>query len=98
MEPERAEQVILNVGRRISEIREELGWTQQQAAEKLRMPVNNLQRMEMGMNLTIRTLVRMAKGFGVPTEIRPHQHVTNLKSSGSHVSTHDVLGAGTAEN
>jgi len=31
------------------------------------MPVNNLQRMEMGMNLTIRTLVRMAKGFGVPT-------------------------------
>jgi len=67
VEPERAEQVILNVGRRISEIREELGWTQQQAAEKLRMPVNNLQRMDMGMNLTIRTLVRMAKGFGVPT-------------------------------
>jgi transcriptional regulator with XRE-family HTH domain len=67
VEPERADQIILNVGRRIAEIREELGWTQQQAAEKLKMPVNNLQRMEMGMNLTIRTLVRLAKGFGVPT-------------------------------
>lgn len=67
MKPERAEQVISNVGRRIAEVRRELGWTQQEAAEILKMPVNNLQRMEMGMNLTIRTLVRLANGFGVPT-------------------------------
>ena len=67
MEPERPEQIISNVGRRIAEIREELGWTQQEAAENLKMPVNNLQRMEMGMNLTIRTMVRLAKGLGVPT-------------------------------
>ncbi len=67
MEKERAERVIQNLGRRIAEIREELGWTQQEAAEILNMPTKNLQKIERGSNLTVRTLVRLANGFGLPT-------------------------------
>ena len=67
MEKERAEQVIHNLGRRVAEIREEHGWTQQEAAEILNMPTKNLQKIERGSNLTVRTLVRLASGFGVPT-------------------------------
>jgi transcriptional regulator with XRE-family HTH domain len=66
VEKERAEEVIENLGRRIAEIRDELGWTQQQAAEFLRMPTKNLQKIEKGSNLTIRSLVRLASCFGVP--------------------------------
>lgn len=67
MEKERADRVIADVGRRIAEVRRELGWTQQEAAEQLKMPLKNLQRIEAGVNLQIRTLVRIAKGLGVPT-------------------------------
>ena len=67
MEKERAEEVIGNLGRRIAEIREDLGWTQQQAAEILNMPTKNLQKIERGSNLTVRSLVRLASGFGVST-------------------------------
>ncbi|MBX3230669.1 MAG: helix-turn-helix transcriptional regulator [Labilithrix sp.] len=61
------DRVIEDVGRRVAEVRRELGWTQQQAAEHLRMPLKNLQRIEAGMNLTIRTLTRVARGLGVRT-------------------------------
>ncbi|MBI2395164.1 MAG: helix-turn-helix transcriptional regulator [Deltaproteobacteria bacterium] len=59
--------VIDDVGRKIAELRRERGWTQQEAAEQLRMPLKNFQRVEAGMNLTIRTLVRIARGLDVPT-------------------------------
>jgi transcriptional regulator with XRE-family HTH domain len=65
VERERPEKVIEGVGKKVAEIRRSLGWTQQQAAERLRMPLKNLQRVEAGMNLTLRTLVRIANGFGV---------------------------------
>ena len=58
---------MADVGRRVAELRSARGWTQQQAAEHLKMPVNNLQRIERGMNLTIKTLVRLARGLGAPT-------------------------------
>ena len=67
MTEECADRIIADVGRRIAEVRRELGWTQQEAAEQLQMPLKNLQRIEAGMNLTIRTLVRVACGFGIPT-------------------------------
>ena len=67
VERERPERVIADVGRRVAEVRRELGWTQQEAAEHLRMPLKNLQRIEAGMNLTIRTLTRVARGLGVRT-------------------------------
>jgi transcriptional regulator with XRE-family HTH domain len=64
---ERADDVIADVGRRVAEIRRAMGLTQQEAAERLRMPLKNFQRIESGMNLTIRTLVRLARGLCVPT-------------------------------
>jgi transcriptional regulator with XRE-family HTH domain len=65
---ERPERIIADVGRRIAEARQALGLTQQEAAERLRMPLKNLQRYEAGSNLTIRTLVRVAGGLGVSTK------------------------------
>lgn len=61
--------VIEDVGRRVAELRSERGWTQQEAAEQLAMPLKNFQRIEAGTNLTIRTLVRVALGFEVPTRV-----------------------------
>jgi transcriptional regulator with XRE-family HTH domain len=51
------------------EFRRQRGWTQQDAAEHLRMPLKNLQRIEAGMNLTLRTLVRVARGLGVRARV-----------------------------
>ncbi|MDC3962527.1 helix-turn-helix transcriptional regulator [Polyangium jinanense] len=57
-----------DVGRRIAELRRARNWTQEEAAERLEMPLKNLQRVERGMqNLTIRTLVRIASTYGVRT-------------------------------
>jgi transcriptional regulator with XRE-family HTH domain len=67
VENERADRIIADVGRRVAEARRQRGWTQQEAAEHLKMPLKNLQRIEAGMNLTIKTLVRLARGLGVPT-------------------------------
>lgn len=67
MASEDPDRIIADVGRRVAEVRHELGWTQQEAAEHLRMPLKNLQRIEAGMNLTIRTLTRVARGFGIRT-------------------------------
>ena len=55
-----------DVGRRLAELRRDLGLTQEQLAERLRMEANNLQRIELGMqNLTLRTLVRLANELEV---------------------------------
>ena len=62
---ETAERVIEDVGRRVAEMRQMRGWTQQEATEHLKMPLKNLQRIEAGMNVTLRTLVRVARGLGV---------------------------------
>jgi transcriptional regulator with XRE-family HTH domain len=67
VERERADDVIAGVGRRIAEARRAAGLTQQQAAELLAMPLKNLQAYEAGRNMTLRTLVRIANGFGVRT-------------------------------
>lgn len=64
---EHADQIIANVGRRIAEVRRALELTQQEAAERLKMPLKNFQALEAGKNITIRTLVRIARGLGVPT-------------------------------
>lgn len=62
------DRVIHDVGRRIAECRRDLGLTQEEFAERLGMAPNNLQRVELGMqNLTVRTLVRVAKALGVKT-------------------------------
>ena len=62
---DRAEKVIASVGARIAELRREHGWTQQEAADRMRMEVQSFQRLERGENLTIRSLVRVASFLGV---------------------------------
>jgi transcriptional regulator with XRE-family HTH domain len=59
------DRIIENVGRRIAELRHQRGWTQRETAEKLRIEEQSLQRFERGANLTLRTLVKLAKIFGV---------------------------------
>ena len=64
---ERAETIIADVGQRVAEIRRERGWTQQDLADKLAMEPQSLQRIERGTNLTIRSLVKIARVLGVTT-------------------------------
>lgn len=62
-----AERATADVGRRIAELRRQRGLTQERFAERLGIAANALQRIELGMqNLTIRSLVRLANGLGVP--------------------------------
>ena len=48
------------VGRRIAELRAGRGWTQDVFAERLKVSVDYVQRLERGSNLTIRSLVQIA--------------------------------------
>jgi transcriptional regulator with XRE-family HTH domain len=60
--------MVKDVGRRIAELRRGQEWTQENLAERLQMPLKNLQRIERGLqNLTIKTLVRFATVLGVRT-------------------------------
>lgn len=65
---EKPNQVIRDVGRKIREFRMRRGWTQEQAAEKLGIALRNFQAMERGkQNLTLKTMVRLARLLGVRT-------------------------------
>lgn len=64
----RADELIRNVGRRIAELRRERDWTQAEAAEKLRIEEQSLQRFERGANLTLKTLAKLARVFEVPIQ------------------------------
>lgn len=65
---EQADEVIRNVGRRIRELRLRREWTQEEMAEKLNIALRNFQQMERGrQNLTLRTMVRLARLLGVRT-------------------------------
>jgi transcriptional regulator with XRE-family HTH domain len=49
------------VGHRVAELRNAKGWTQEQTAARLGMPLRNYQKIEAGLrNLTVRTLVGVA--------------------------------------
>lgn len=64
---EKPERIIAGVGARIAELRRQKGWTQQDLADRLRMEPQSVQRIERGTNLTIRSLVALARTLGVPT-------------------------------
>ena len=65
---ETPERVIEDVGRRVAELRRALGLTQAQLSERLGMPVQDLQNIELGKrNLTLRSLCHVARGLGVPS-------------------------------
>jgi transcriptional regulator with XRE-family HTH domain len=60
-----AEKTIKSVGRRIAELREAAGLTQDQLAELIEMEPANLRPIEGGRrNMTIRTMCRIATALG----------------------------------
>ena len=63
---DKADKVIADIGARVAEIRRKHGWTQQDLADRLRMEPQSVQRIERGTNLTIRSLVKVARALGVP--------------------------------
>ncbi len=52
----KSEDFVEGVGRRTAEIRQERGWTQEEAAERLEVTVRHMKRIESGHNMTLRTL------------------------------------------
>ncbi|MBI2393712.1 MAG: helix-turn-helix transcriptional regulator [Deltaproteobacteria bacterium] len=61
------ERVLRTLGRRIAELRRDLGLTQEQLAETLGVSVRYVQYVEAGEeNLTVQTLVRIANNLRVP--------------------------------
>jgi transcriptional regulator with XRE-family HTH domain len=53
------------VGQRIAELRSSLGLTQEHLADRLGTALKNLQRIEAGQNLTLRSVDRIARALGL---------------------------------
>ncbi|MFP2924144.1 helix-turn-helix domain-containing protein [Pyxidicoccus sp. 3LG] len=61
MRPDSPDSVIKNVGRRVAELRAELGQTQEEFSAQVGIGLKYLQRIEAGReNLTIESLVKLA--------------------------------------
>jgi transcriptional regulator with XRE-family HTH domain len=64
------QEVLDGVAARIAELRAAANLTQAQIAERLGMTLTNYQRIEHGLNITIKTLARIAFAVGVaPVEL-----------------------------
>lgn len=61
----RADDVVKDVGRRIAEIREASGYTQDTFARTLKATPQYVSRLERGRNVTLHTLVRVANALKV---------------------------------
>ena len=58
------------VGQRIAELRAAVGLTQEELADRLGIALKNLQRIEGGQNLTLRSIERIARALGLtPMEL-----------------------------
>ncbi len=68
MPPERPEDFVLRVTRRIADIRKAKGLTQDDLAEALGTATRNVQRLEAGQNLTLHTIARIAAALAVRPE------------------------------
>lgn len=66
MARENPEKLILNVGRRVAELRQLADLSQEQLAERLGVSVQYLSRVELGTNLTLTTLTKLANALRVP--------------------------------
>ena len=63
--PRLDEAIVTNVGLRVAELREAQGLTQTGLAELMGVELRNAQRYELGANLTLTTLVRLARVLNV---------------------------------
>lgn len=59
------DQIAVQIGRRIAELRQQRGWSQTQLAEAIRGSFQWVSQIEAGQNLTIHSLVKVANAFGV---------------------------------
>ena len=60
------DQIVLEVGRRVAELRKLAGMSQSEFAQKLRVTPQSVQSIERGIqNLTLRTMVKLAAALGV---------------------------------
>ena len=57
---------MADVGRRVMELRQSRGWTQEHFAERLRVDARTLQRIEAGKHITFAMLVQLARALRVP--------------------------------
>jgi transcriptional regulator with XRE-family HTH domain len=62
------DRLVLDVGRRVAEIRREKGLTQQALATKLKATMQWVQQIEYGANLTLFSLARLANALDLPLE------------------------------
>src|ERR1019366_7293546 len=62
------DRLVLDVGRRVAEIRREKGLTQQALATKLKATMQWVQQIEYGANLTLFSLARLANALDVPLD------------------------------
>lgn len=60
-----SEKFLKRLGLRLREIRQEKGWTLEQVEEKGWPNWRHLQKIEAGKNVTIASLIRLAKVYGV---------------------------------
>lgn len=67
MPKEKPDQFLYQVGLKISEIREDRGFTQTDLAEKLGVSMHMVQYWESGNNLTLKTLWRFSDALECPT-------------------------------
>ena len=65
VERAKPEELVEAVGRRVAELRSQRGWTQEEAAEHLRISLRHMKRIERGLNMTLHSLARIAAVFGV---------------------------------
>jgi transcriptional regulator with XRE-family HTH domain len=60
------DRLVRDVGRRIAELRRAANMTQEQLAEALNASVQYVSRIEIGENLTLHTLAKVANALHVP--------------------------------
>jgi len=65
MRSETPERLVQRVGQRVAELRRAAGMTQEAFAEALDVTVQYVSRIEVGENLTLTTLAKIARALGV---------------------------------
>jgi transcriptional regulator with XRE-family HTH domain len=81
---ESPERLIERVARRVVELRRDAGLTQEQLAEALDVTVQQVGKWEVGENLTLASMARMATALGVPAIelLRPPKPVERTTKRG----------------
>jgi transcriptional regulator with XRE-family HTH domain len=76
------DRLVTDVGRRIAELREAAGHTQESFARALGTTLQYAQRLEGGRNLTLHSLAKVANALGVPVPalLEPTTHRRPLRA------------------